>query len=278
MALGVALAALAACGPRDKVAASFGEPVTVRYVANAGFLVESARTRILIDALFRDGAPGYPAPPEELRAQLERAEPPFAGVDLVLVTHAHPDHFDVRALSNHLASNAAASLVAPPGCIATLDAAYAGHAPLDGRLWPAAPRAGEPLQLALAGVDLRVLRLPHSGDDEHVGYLVIIGGKRLLFLGDAEPRPKDFAELRLAQADVHVAFAPYWLLLHDAWRDLVATGIAPERVVVTHLPAREVRIAALDALGGADGVRERIRTAWPDAILLERPLESIRFE
>ena len=56
----------------------------------------SQGARVIIDALFRPNDLPYSVLPEAERGRIEGATPPFEGIDLVLVSHMHRDHFHVR--------------------------------------------------------------------------------------------------------------------------------------------------------------------------------------
>ena len=75
----------------------------VRLVRNATLIVELAGVRLLVDPMLNpagavDGVPGTPSPRPNPTVELPlRAEDVVAGIDAVLVTHLHNDHFDARA-------------------------------------------------------------------------------------------------------------------------------------------------------------------------------------
>ena len=78
-----------------------GGPATqpiVRYVANSGMLVSVDGRHFLIDAPIRDGIEPYPTSSPEERVRLETARPPYDGVDAILITHWHEDHFSAEAI------------------------------------------------------------------------------------------------------------------------------------------------------------------------------------
>lgn len=83
----------------------------VTYVANEGFLLEQGGRKVLVDALF-DGAYGNLAPSPELLEQMTAGRAPFAGVDLLLVTHPHGDHFNPRLVAAHLRASPRTRLIA----------------------------------------------------------------------------------------------------------------------------------------------------------------------
>src|SRR5688500_5673428 len=95
------------CSENDPTTlASPASTVKITYIANEGFLVESAGKRLLIDALFREGIKPYLNVPVNLRDELEMSQKPFERIDLMLASHFHADHFDPVAVSTHLSRNA----------------------------------------------------------------------------------------------------------------------------------------------------------------------------
>ena len=68
---------------------------TVTYVGNSGFLVTIGESKILIDGIFTGFAPEY-IQPAEIKELIANAQPPFDNIDLILVTHAHGDHFNLN--------------------------------------------------------------------------------------------------------------------------------------------------------------------------------------
>ena len=78
--------------------------VHITYVGNAGFLINIGDKKILIDALFK-GFKGNYNLPQKVQDKLTLAQAPFDDVDLILVTHAHGDHFNANMVSEHMKNN-----------------------------------------------------------------------------------------------------------------------------------------------------------------------------
>ena len=66
-------------------------PVEITFIDNAGFLIAAGVTKVLIDALY-EGNAYISSPPDMILQQAIEGDPPFDGVDLLLITHDHPDH------------------------------------------------------------------------------------------------------------------------------------------------------------------------------------------
>ena len=103
-----ALAIVSAQAPATPAAAG---TLQVTYIANQGVLLAAGDTQVLIDGLHRPYQPIYPSLPEREREEIETARPPFDGIDLILVSHVHRDHFHPEAVARHLRHNPKAVLV-----------------------------------------------------------------------------------------------------------------------------------------------------------------------
>jgi len=77
--------------------------VTIKYLTNAGFLICGGGYKILLDSIYSKRFLPFSAMRPEMLQGILAGEGDFADVDLVLVTHCHPDHCnpkDVLALQN----------------------------------------------------------------------------------------------------------------------------------------------------------------------------------
>ena len=247
------------------------DTVDVTYLGNEGFLIAAGETSVLIDALFSDGIAGYAVVPPKPRRQLEAAAGPFEGVDLILASHYHGDHFDPRAVARHLASNPDARFVSTHQAVdrmrqlksfTDLADRVEGH-------WPA---EGATAEVEHAGVTVTVFNLHHGRDRQppvqNLGLLIDLGGLRLLHVGDTEVTVDDIRAYALGDYDIDVLFAPGWFFTYQQWQPLFAEIDADTRIVM-HL----AEPSAPASYFGPDASRarrlQRIREADPEAIILE---------
>jgi L-ascorbate metabolism protein UlaG (beta-lactamase superfamily) len=208
--------------------------VRVRYLANEGVMLEGARGRVLLDALFGDGLPDYQTVPPASRDSLERALGPYGGPAVVLVTHAHRDHFDSAAVERYRRHNPAAVVIGPP-----------------------APGAAPGAPVDLGWVRVRSLGIPHGHTSRPVGhaaYLVTLDGTTALHLGDTSSDPATWRAAGLPEAGVDLALVPYWYALEEQRFAATMAVLRAKRVVLLH--------PALDAVEGgwvetSRGLRER---------------------
>jgi L-ascorbate metabolism protein UlaG (beta-lactamase superfamily) len=162
-------------------------PITVTYIANDGFLIDAAGKKVLIDALFDAGAPNYLAPSPELLDRIVTGKGPFADIDILLVTHAHGDHFSPAIVLRYLRAHPRCQLVAHRQAIDKLrgDESYKD---VQKQVHELNLEPGARGQLTLNGIVVSALRLNHSQphtETRNLVFAVDLGGARFLHMGDA---------------------------------------------------------------------------------------------
>lgn len=252
--------------------------VEVTYLGNEGFLIAAGETRILIDALFGDGLDGYAVVPPEPRRQLEAASGRFEGVDLVLASHYHGDHFDAEAVARHLVSNPGARFVSTHQAVDRLRKVpdFTRFADRVEGYWPA---EGTTDQVEHAGVKVTILNLHHGRGRQppvqNLGLLIDVGGQRLLHVGDTEVTVADVSAYALGDADIDVLFAPGWFFGYKQWKPLLAE-IDASSTVVMHLAEPSAPASYFGPAGSRAKRIERILEVDPSAIIFES-MEARRF-
>ncbi len=246
IALGALLIWAFGCGqveaPRSQVAvrpAATAAELEVRWIANEGFLIEGAGRRVLVDGLFGPDVTGYPVCPPEMRDRLEQGAGEWAGIDVAIASHYHPDHFHPDSVARFLSSSPDAVFVSTPQVIDRLKKRLSPDSPLLGRTRAVFPAEGEVERLEIDGVEIEVLNLHHGRLDppvENLGVVVTLGGSRFLHFGDTEAKMDTFEPYLGLLADIDVGLFPFWFLASD-WRvEMVRDLIRPRAAVVAHLP------------------------------------------
>lgn len=271
--LAAAIAVGAAAEPSEPAARG----VRISYLANEGFLLESGGVKVLVDALFGDGLRGYPVVPPALRAEIEGARGRFAGVDLVLASHYHGDHFDAAAVARHLEANPGAVFLSTPQAVTRLRREL-GPAAAGRELIAALPAEGETVRLELPGVTVDTLNLHHGRDRrplvENLGLRIRIGGLLLLHVGDTEAGEADLRPYRAALEPVDVWLLPSWLLGEPPWQDARERAAGADRLIVMHLPAPDAPASWFGTAKSLDGYVADLREALPESWIPLTPLAT----
>jgi L-ascorbate metabolism protein UlaG (beta-lactamase superfamily) len=219
---------------------SVGGDTQVRYVANSGMLVTVSGRRFLIDAPIREGLPPYATSSAAERALLEGAREPYNGVDAILITHWHEDHFSPEAVAAHVSANPRSMVVSSPEVIQRLRAVAPRLS--DSQLRAVLPAPGAAELIEVGGVPVRVLRIRHNPSrrlpEQHVGFL-IGDAAPVLHVGDADPAADNFSLLK-PLPPVDLALLPFWYVSDRVNRQFVADSIRPRRVVAMHVPPGDV--------------------------------------
>jgi L-ascorbate 6-phosphate lactonase len=165
--------------------------VSLTWLGQSGFLLETGRSRLLIDPWLSPN----PRRLIDVPALVDVAD----RVDAVLVTHEHPDHLDLPFLRALGAASPRASVVLP-GEIAGIADGIAGVRPV---------HPGD--RIGLADVTVEVVPAWHAvsadqgysdGGGRFVGYLVTLGGYAVYHAGDTIVTPGLLAALAGKQVDV----------------------------------------------------------------------------
>ena len=86
--------------------------VRATLISNAGLLLEYRGVKLLVDAIYHTTDP-FSNPPPAVWSEMLAGEPPFDGVDTLLFTHDHPDHFSPERLMQYLRYRTVRQVVLP---------------------------------------------------------------------------------------------------------------------------------------------------------------------
>ena len=244
--------------------------LSVTFLANEGVLLSSGDKQVLIDALFRKYETGYAVPADSTREALERARAPFESVELILVTHRHGDHFHPASVASHLLENPRATLLTSTQVIDSLRGRLSTKRDLTPQLLARTTAPGARRRETINGITVELLGLRHVGmrhrHVEHLGYIVDIGGRRVLHVGDTDVSEETFAPFRLDTARIDVALLPTWMVTSKEGQQVIERWIQPKQVVAIHVGEDDI-----------DTAPRAVSAAIAGAITFTRPLETRRW-
>jgi L-ascorbate metabolism protein UlaG (beta-lactamase superfamily) len=233
--------------------------VEVTYVGNAGFMIQVGERKVLIDALVE-----RPAPPRNMADALVLGLPPFDGVDMILATHSHYDHFSAEKVQSYLEHNPETVFVAPQDAASMVEQIT----DLPGQIIPIRlqQRAGERTYLVANGIGVEAIFLSHGGDILNLGYVVTTEGRRLFHTGDMDPASVSVSALKglgLPDRGIDIAFVAHFMLSLDENHAHVTDGIVADYIVPMHFQ-----------FTAPPPDYELLATHFPDAIVFRTQMES----
>jgi len=237
------------------------------FVGNEGVLVRGARASILVDALFGDGAGQFATTPREVIDAVENGHDPFAGVDLILATHHHEDHFNAQSTVRHMTRNPASRLLCTPQTASLIEKCGPGSDGLTGRIHVLQPREGVSQVVEIAGARVEAFGLSHGragyADVQQFGFVVDAGDGSFVHLGDGIIHERTLDTAGVLDRPIDAGFLPFWYLTYPFGIRLVTDRFRLGRTFGVHVPPSDS--AELTA---------RIAASFPDAVALVDPLSG----
>ncbi len=222
------------------------DSVSVTYIANCGFLVEIDSKKILIDALFNEGFNHYVVPDSSTIELINSNKKPFNGIDLVLVTHKHGDHFDPEMLLSFMLGNPDAKLICPAQVIEMLSQYEKEYNKIKSNIINASPELYSSELIEVDGLEIYACRLMHghvnNKDIQNIAYLVSFNGKSFFHTGDADPHQViKYSGIKLSDRNITVG------LINDGFGNMQNASITREFInaqnnVTMHLPEQIAKI------------------------------------
>ena len=219
----------------------------VQYLANAGFMVVHEETKVVFDPLFRNSWGEYQLLPKPTEEKLFTGEPPFDGIDAVFISHTDGDHFSPEDILRLLKAQPEIQLYAPSQAVARLrEVANAQDEEIFERVTAVSLAYKDaPVTLAMEGLIIEAVRIPHSGwpterpDLENISWRVTLDEViTVLHMGDADPNDVHF-ERDASYWDkrhVHMAFPPYYFFHPSFDPEILKNRVKADHYVGVHVP------------------------------------------
>jgi len=255
LALGFALpwstAVAQATPPRDSVAS----PIDLLFVANEGVLLTTRSRKAAIDLMFDAPNTAYAAPPDTMLQAMTSGVAPFDDLDLILVTHDHPDHYAPALVAQALSHNGRAVFVAPVDAVSSLESVAPDWAAIRDRVVSVTIDLGAAFDSVINGIRVQAYRTLHSGaraTPQNLVYLLEMDGRTIFHEGDSDGSVQTYNALGLAEKSIDLALVHFWFPLSQDGEAIILGILKPDHVGLFHLPLRlrsdaPTRIAAVSA-------------------------------
>ena len=239
--------------------------VKITAVGNAGVLIEDDQFKVLVDGVYGNLSGWVQMSGSELQ-RLTTGTAPYDGVDVVLATHNHGDHFAPTSAATVLGAHPGALLIGPPQAVSTMSS--------QNQVVQISPAFHQRAETTVNGVRIEILHLTHFdqfGNDfsgvENYAYIIHLGGKKILHMGDVDYAVSNLSAFGLDQEGIDIVLIPTFnTLISTANRDAIVGNINPANVVGLHFLVSQM---------SSDSTQTA--TLFPGAVLFTRAPSSVRY-
>lgn len=200
----------------------------VTFIHNEGFLITVGDKRIMIDVIYE----GYPG--GILKPVLE-SQPPFDGVDLVLATHIHHDHFSAELVLSYLQNNPETVFISTQSAVEDI---LSLDSTVRDRLIPIQIEKGEIERITIKDINLEAIHLSHGIPGLlNLGFIITVDGVSLFHTGDIDPDYVSVAYLQsygLPAKQIDIAFVIDSLVVFEEYHNHILEGIQARYIIPMH--------------------------------------------
>jgi L-ascorbate metabolism protein UlaG (beta-lactamase superfamily) len=255
----------------------------VTYLSCEGFMIESKKKKILVDALYEDSdIEWYDLISAETKTNLENGLAPFDNVNLIAVTHDHWDHFSQSKIIGFMTRNPKCQLVCPVKVNEHLKN-NKDYEQIKNRVISVTPSFDCDTLIKYNEMQVRVLRLDHSrgcGDNacridnhleiQNVGYVFSVGGVNLFHSGDSYPdNAKEYETLNIKQYGIDIALINRSFMLEKGV-SIIENSIQPKNIIFMHLGHNQSYIYK--------PLAANYKNRLPYVTIPEKPMETAEFK
>lgn len=244
--------------------------VTITKLANAGVVLTSGETRVMIDGMVVEPYSVYGSLPPEAIPSFNQALAEFADIDLALVSHRHHEHNQPQFACDFMQASGETVLYTSAQVIGLMREKCRQFMTTSPRVHEIDPQYGQSVLIEAADARVTVFPLSHGTRKDariqNYGHLVEMGGASVLHIGDAAMNPEDFERAGLARRKIDVALIPFLYFQPGPGSDLVKRYLDAPLKIAVHIPPDEL-----------EEVKTYMAESFPKVLIFERPLDRVRF-
>lgn len=140
--------------------------VSAYFIGSHGYLLESSNAKVALDALiYWEGSNyGYIKPPLDVANQMQAADSPFDSLDLILIGHAHEDHYNTEIIERSMLKNENAVLVCTPDVRNDIEASVDSFSFYSNRVWSPDIALMQSRDTIINGIPLTLTSIEHGSE------------------------------------------------------------------------------------------------------------------
>lgn len=216
----------------------------VTYLGNTGLMVSHGDQQIMFDPFFHSHYNNYQLVPADIRTAIFTDQAPYDSVEMILISHAHGDHFDATDVVEYLKRHPDTKLLAPTQAVEQLKTINGFETVANQISGIDLVYGDQPIEMAFGEINVGIVRIPHAGwpgraDVSNLVYRVTLNhAVTVMHMGDADPDDvhfKPWASYWEKQL-TNKAFPPYWFLTHPEGKRILSDRINAEHHIGVHVP------------------------------------------
>ncbi len=243
-------------GNVDKVVVSSTDHGEVVYLGNEAIMVSLEDKKILFDPFFHNDFGFYQLVPSEIVSKIHQGIQPYNSIDMVLISHAHADHFAAQEVLKYMNNQPQVSLVAPQQAIEQLKKLSPSESVRKRFIPIGLALAQQAIKVEHKEIRVEAVRIPHAGwpgraEIENIVYRVTLlkkydedkdssqeGQLTVIHMGDADPNQQHFEPhtAHWKSKMTNVAFPPYWFYDSHQGRTILTKTINANKSIGIHVP------------------------------------------
>jgi L-ascorbate metabolism protein UlaG (beta-lactamase superfamily) len=253
----------------------------VTFLANCGFLYEKDNSKVLIDPFGTEYGNFFYLPSEETKMNLVNGNIPFNKIDLLLITHIHGDHFNVKLTESFLLKNSKAKMICPLQVYKQMKDSCGSFAKIESQIISPNLTMNESKNIKINNISVTVIRMQHGTDrslegvsysdyteyekTENFGYVIHFTRKNVFHQGDGCLRINKKA-LQHIDCSIDIAHLSYFDWDSISF-NMLKKDLKAKKVVFMHgtKPAKEL-------------VSEQFKAIKPQIVFFNQELESKTFD
>lgn len=220
------------------------DKASATYLGNEGVLISTVVGKVLFDPFFHNNYGSYQLVPETIRKDIFAGKAPYDDIDVVVVSHAHGDHFSAQDSLAYLRKNRKTTLLAPKPAIDMIVALPGGEEIAKQLIAVELELGDKPAIHTLRSIEIESVRIPHAGwparkEVSNLVHRVNFSGKlSVMHMGDADPNDSHFKPYKdhWEKRNSKLAFPPYWFFTSNKGAAILADRINVEKFVGVHVP------------------------------------------
>ena len=217
---------------------------TATYLGNEAVLVTGTKSKVLFDPFFHNNFGQYQLVPEDIRSAIMQGNAPYDDIDVIVISHAHGDHFAADDVLAYLLAFPNTKLVAPQQAVDALTELKNSQAIMPQVLSVKLALGDKPTQILVGDITIQAVRIPHAGwpgraNVENLVFRVALDDDlTVMHMGDADANDNHFLPYKTFWQEriSDTAFPPYWFFSSAEGNDILEIIINAREHIGVHVP------------------------------------------